>query len=92
MGLIFLEKMTEFACGYRRSISSGPFFLSQFLESVCPVIRPEFMQFKPSFVYTVFKPDRKIMGPLPETFKLTVTLMTAYGLCQTLNMEKESQI
>lgn len=50
------------------------------------------MQFKPSFVYTVFKPDRKIMGPLPETFKLTVTLMTAYGLCQTLNMEKESQI
>lgn len=32
------------------------------------------------------------MGPLPETFKLTISLMTACGLCQTLNVGKESQI
>lgn len=43
-------------------------------------------------MYATFKPDRKFMGPLPETFKLTISLMTACGLCQTLNVGKESQI
>lgn len=43
-------------------------------------------------MYATFKPDRKLMGPLPETFKPTISLMTAYGLCQTLSMGKESQI
>ena len=94
MDLNLHERMTELASGYGRSVSSGRFFNLKinFLESVCPVVRPEFTQFKTPFVYTVFKPDRKVMGPLPETFKRTVSLMTASGLCQTLNTGKESQI
>lgn len=70
------------------------FFLKiNFPESVCPVVRPEFMQFvKTPFVYTMFKSDRKFMGPLPETFQLTVSLMTACRLCQTLSMENESDL
>lgn len=44
-----------------------------FPETVCCIVRPEFVQLvKTLFMYTMFKPERKVMGPLPETFPLSV--------------------
>lgn len=44
-----------------------------FPEMVCPIVRPEFVQLvKTPFMRAVFKSDRKVMGPLPETFLLSV--------------------
>lgn len=65
-------------------------------ETVCPIVKPEFVQLvKTPFQHTMFKPDRGVMGPLPETFQPTVSpvsLMTACSLCQILYMGKKSQI
>lgn len=45
--------------------------------TVCCVVRPEFMRLvETPLLYILLELDKKVMGPLPETFQLSVLLVS----------------
>lgn len=53
------------------------FFQINLPGTVCCIIRSELVQLlKTPLVFTLLKPDRKVLGPLPETFQLSVLMIS----------------
>lgn len=67
--------MTKLTCDYRRSTSSRPLFsiTLTFLELYAAQVDLSLPSLLTAPVYTVLKPGRSVMGPLPETSQLFIS-------------------